>query len=156
MPKYFSDYDTTVHFISQEELKKNHSGIPHGGRVIPLKNRANGKHTHVVEYSIRLDSKPRVYRQRFGGLVPARLIGWLKSKWLAPKLSLMLRQRICRPSPWRNCARPYCKRDWFVAEPRYFTEKEKEKRAMPAGIAFFWIGNKEIFHGICQCPDGIF
>ena len=59
MPKYFSDYDTTVHFISQEELKKNHSGIPHGGRVIHTgKTGVNGEHTHVVEYSIRLDSNP--------------------------------------------------------------------------------------------------
>ena len=54
-----SDYDTTVHFISQEELKKNHSGIPHGGRVIHTgKTGVNGEHTHVVEYSIRLDSNP--------------------------------------------------------------------------------------------------
>lgn len=59
MPKYFADYDTTVHFISQEELDREHSGIPHGGQVIHTgKTGAQGEHTHVVEYSLRLDSNP--------------------------------------------------------------------------------------------------
>lgn len=57
MPKYFSDYDTTVHFISEEELLKNHSGMPHGGNVIHIgETGANNK--HVVEYSVKLDSNP--------------------------------------------------------------------------------------------------
>ena len=59
MPKYFSDYDTTVHFITQQELDKNHSGIPHGGQVIHTgKTGVQGEHTHVVEFSIKLDSNP--------------------------------------------------------------------------------------------------
>ena len=57
MPNYFADYDTTVHFISAEELKKNHSGIPHGGFVIRSGETANGN-KHVVEYSLKLDSNP--------------------------------------------------------------------------------------------------
>ena len=59
MPNYFADYDTTVHFISEEELKRDHSGIPHGGfgfrSGVPGWNKEN---THIVEYSIKLDSNP--------------------------------------------------------------------------------------------------
>ena len=59
MPNYFADYDTTVHFISQEELNQNHSGIPHGGFVIRNgKTGWNGEHGHVIEYSLKLDSNP--------------------------------------------------------------------------------------------------
>lgn len=59
MPNYFADYDTTVHFISEEELKKNHSGIPHGGFVIRCgKTGADGENTHIIEYSLKLDSNP--------------------------------------------------------------------------------------------------
>lgn len=59
MPNYFADYDTTVHFISQEELDQNHSGIPHGGFVIRNgKTGWNGEHGHVIEYSLKLDSNP--------------------------------------------------------------------------------------------------
>ena len=59
MPNYFADYDTTVHFISEEELKKNHSGIPHGGFV--LRSGVTGwnkENKHVIEYSLKLDSNP--------------------------------------------------------------------------------------------------
>ncbi len=59
MPNYFADYDTTVHFVSQEELNKNHSGIPHGGFVIRSgKTGANLEHKHIIEYSLKLDSNP--------------------------------------------------------------------------------------------------
>lgn len=59
MPNYFADYDVTVHFISQEELNKNHSGIPHGGFVIRSgKTGWNGENNHVIEYSLKLDSNP--------------------------------------------------------------------------------------------------
>ena len=57
MPNYFSDYDTTVHFISEEELIKNHSGIPHGGFVIRTGETSVGT-KHVIEYSLKLDSNP--------------------------------------------------------------------------------------------------
>lgn len=59
MPNYFSDYDTTVTFISQEELNRDHAGIPHGGSVIRSGvTGENGEHRHVVEYSLKLDSNP--------------------------------------------------------------------------------------------------
>ena len=59
MPNYFADYDTTVHFISKEELDRDHSGMPHGGSV--LRNGStglNGEHTHTVEFRLSLDSNP--------------------------------------------------------------------------------------------------
>ena len=59
MPNYFADYNTTVHFISQEELKRDHSGIPHGGVVIRSgKTGINGENSHIIEYSLKLDSNP--------------------------------------------------------------------------------------------------
>lgn len=59
MPNYFSDYDTTVHFISEEELKREHSGIPHGGFVLRSgKTGWNGENSHLIEYSLKLDSNP--------------------------------------------------------------------------------------------------
>ena len=57
MPKYFADYDTTVHFISQEELNAEHKGIPHGGCVIRT-GKTGGDQTHVIEYSLKLESNP--------------------------------------------------------------------------------------------------
>ena len=59
MPNYFADYDTTVHFISQEELLRDHAGIPHGGMVLRTgKTGINGENNHVIEYSLELDSNP--------------------------------------------------------------------------------------------------
>ena len=59
MPNYFADYDTTVNFISLEELKRNHSGIPHGGVVIRTgKTGQKEENTHVIEYKLKLDSNP--------------------------------------------------------------------------------------------------
>ena len=59
MPNYFADYDTIVNFISEEELKANHSGIPHGGFVIRSgKTGWEGEHQHIIEYSLKLDSNP--------------------------------------------------------------------------------------------------
>lgn len=59
MPNYFADYDTTVHFISAEELKRDHSGIPHGGFVIRTGKTGSAlEHNHVIEYSLKLDSNP--------------------------------------------------------------------------------------------------
>ena len=59
MPNYFADYDTTVTFISEEELRREHSGIPHGGRVIRSgRTGLSGEHRHLIEYSLKLDSNP--------------------------------------------------------------------------------------------------
>ena len=59
MPNYFADYDTTVHFISEEEFNRDHSEIPHGGFV--FRTGVTGfekEHNHVIEYSLKLDSNP--------------------------------------------------------------------------------------------------
>ena len=59
MPNYFADYDTIVHFITMEELKRDHSGIPHGVFVIRSgKTGWEGENTHIIEYSLKLDSNP--------------------------------------------------------------------------------------------------
>ena len=59
MPNYFADYDTIVHFITKEELEANHSGIPHGGFVIRSgKTGWNQENSHIIEYSLKLDSNP--------------------------------------------------------------------------------------------------
>lgn len=59
MKNYFADYDTTVHFISKEELDRDHSGIPHGGFVIRSgKTGFNSENNHIIEYSLKLDSNP--------------------------------------------------------------------------------------------------
>ena len=57
MPNYFADYDTIVHFVSEQELKQNHNKMPHGGFVIRSGNTAD-EHKHVLELSIKLDSNP--------------------------------------------------------------------------------------------------
>ena len=58
MPNYFADYDTTVHFITAEEMKRDHSGLPHGGSVIYSGETGSSGHKHVIEYSLKLDSNP--------------------------------------------------------------------------------------------------
>lgn len=59
MPNYFADYDTTVHFISEEEFEKNHQGLAHGGFVFRTgKTGADKEHFHVMEYRLKLDSNP--------------------------------------------------------------------------------------------------
>jgi len=59
MPNYFADYDTTVNFISQEELDRDHKGIPHGGFVIRTGTTGvNGETGHIIEYSLKLGSNP--------------------------------------------------------------------------------------------------
>lgn len=59
MPNYFSDYDTTVNFITEEELQRDHAGLPHGGFVIRTGQTGfNNENKHVIEYSLKLDSNP--------------------------------------------------------------------------------------------------
>ena len=59
MPNYFADYDTVVHFITKEELIRDHAGIPHGGFVIRSgKTGIENEHSHIIEYSLKLDSNP--------------------------------------------------------------------------------------------------
>lgn len=60
MPNYFADYDTTVTFITREEMKEKHAGLPHGGFVIRTGNSGlEGENTHTIEYSLKLDSNPQ-------------------------------------------------------------------------------------------------
>ena len=64
MPNYFADYDTTVHFITAEEMKRDHSELPHGGFVIRSgKTGLNKEHNHIIEYSLKLDSNPEFTAQ---------------------------------------------------------------------------------------------
>ena len=59
MPNYFSDYDTTVHFISEEELLRDHAGLPHAGFVLRSgATGAKGENKHIIEFSLKLDSNP--------------------------------------------------------------------------------------------------
>lgn len=59
MPNYFSDYDTTVHFISEEEFEQNHSGMAHGGFVFRSgRTGLNQENQHIMEFSLKLDSNP--------------------------------------------------------------------------------------------------
>lgn len=107
MPNYFADYDTIVHFISQEEFEKNHSGIPHGGFVI----RGGGtgedlKTRHVMEFSIKLDSNPEftssvlvayaraAYRLSQEGSCGARTVLDIPLSYLSPKSGEQLRKEL--------------------------------------------------------------
>ncbi len=59
MPNYFADYDTTVNFISEEELKRDHAGLPHGGFVLRSGSTGwNNENQHIIEYRLKLDSNP--------------------------------------------------------------------------------------------------
>lgn len=104
MPNYFADYDTTVHFISEEELKQNHSGIPHGGFV--LRSGVTGwekEHKHLIEYSLKLDSNPEftssvivayaraAYRLASEGQTGCRTVFDIAPAYLSPKSGAELR-----------------------------------------------------------------
>ena len=58
MPNYFADYNTTVTFITEEEMKRDHMALPHGGQVIRCGSTGDGDHKHVMEFSLKLDSNP--------------------------------------------------------------------------------------------------
>jgi len=104
MPNYFADYDTTVHFISQEELDRDHSGIPHGGFVIRSgKTGLNGETSHIVEYSLKLGSNPEftasilaayaraAYRLHKEGAKGAKTVFDIPPAYLSPKTGEELR-----------------------------------------------------------------
>ena len=107
MPNYFSDYDTTVHFISEEELKRDHSGIPHGGFVIRSgKTGLNKEHNHIIEYSLKLDSNPEftasvlvayaraVYRMKQEGMKGCKTVFDVASAYLSPMSGEELRAHL--------------------------------------------------------------
>ncbi len=107
MPNYFADYDTTVHFISEEELKRDHSGIPHGGFVIRSgKTGLHDEHRHIIEYSLKLDSNPEftssvlvayaraAYRMQQEGLCGCKTVFDVAPAYLSAKSSEDLRGRL--------------------------------------------------------------
>lgn len=106
MPNYFADYDTTVHFISMEEFKANHSGIPHGGCVIRTGITGGGQNNHVIEYNLKLDSNPEftssvliayaraIFRLNKEGQCGARTVFDIPPAYLSPKTGEELRKTM--------------------------------------------------------------
>ena len=107
MPNYFADYDTTVHFISEEELKANHNGIPHGGFV--LRSGVTGmdkEHKHLIEYSLKLDSNPEftasvivayaraTYRMNQEGMTGCKTVFDVPPAYLSPLSGEELRKHL--------------------------------------------------------------
>ena len=107
MPNYFADYDTTVHFISKEELDRDHAGIPHGGFVIRCgKTGLNGENTHIIEYSLKLDSNPEftssvlvayaraAVRMNSEGMCGCKTVFDVAPAYLSPKSAEDLRKNL--------------------------------------------------------------
>jgi diaminopimelate dehydrogenase len=107
MPNYFADYDTTVHFISLEELRRDHSRIGHGGFVIRSgKTGVELENTHVIEYSLKLDSNPEfissvivayaraIYRLSQKGCSGALTVLDIPPALLSPKSAEQLRKEL--------------------------------------------------------------
>ncbi|MCR5094803.1 MAG: diaminopimelate dehydrogenase [Lachnospiraceae bacterium] len=94
MPNYFADYDTTVTFITAQEMKEKHQGLPHGGSVIY--SGSTGDKKHVIEYSLKLDSNPEftgsvltacaraAYRMNSEGMSGAKTMFDIAPAWLSP------------------------------------------------------------------------
>ena len=107
MPNYFADYDTTVHFITAEEMERDHSGIPHGGVVIRSgKTGLNCENTHIIEYSLKLDSNPEftssvlvayaraAYKMSKEGMSGCKTVFDVAPVYLSPSSAEDLRKRI--------------------------------------------------------------
>ncbi len=107
MPNYFADYDTTVHFISLEQLKREHSGIPHGGVVIRSGSTGlNGENKHTIEYSLKLDSNPEftssilvayaraAYKMSKEGMCGAKTVFDIAPAYLSNKSSQEIRKAM--------------------------------------------------------------
>ena len=107
MPNYFADYDTVVHFITAEEMKRDHSGIPHGGFVIHAgKTGKDKENTNIIEYSLKLDSNPEftasvlvacaraAHRMKMEGFVGCKTILDIPPSYLSPASGEDLRKRL--------------------------------------------------------------
>ena len=107
MPNYFADYDTTVNFITEEELQKNHKGIPHGGFVIRSgRTGMNLENRHIIEYSLKLDSNPEftssvlvayaraAYRLKKEGACGCKTVLDIPPAYLSPKSAEELRKTL--------------------------------------------------------------
>ena len=107
MPNYFADYDTTVHFITAEEMKKNHSALPHGGFMIRSgRTGLNGENSHIIEYRLQLDSNPEftssvlvayaraAYRMYREGQFGCKTVLDIPPAYLSPKSGAELRKEL--------------------------------------------------------------
>ncbi|MBR5577799.1 MAG: diaminopimelate dehydrogenase [Lachnospiraceae bacterium] len=107
MPNYFADYDTTVHFITKEELERDHSSIPHGGFVLRSGVTGfNGENKHLIEYRLKLDSNPEftasvivayaraAYRMNQEGIVGCKTIFDVAPAYLSPLSGEQLRKEL--------------------------------------------------------------
>ena len=107
MPNYFADYDTTVNFITEEELQRDHGGIPHGGFVIRSgKTGKDLEHNHIIEYSLKLDSNPEftssvlvayaraAYRMSKEGIFGCKTVLDIPPAYLSPKSAEELRKTL--------------------------------------------------------------
>ena len=107
MPAYFADYDTTVNFITMEEMIKNHSAMPHGGFVIRSgRTGAEGNTKHIIEYSLNLESNPEftssvlvccaraVYKMNKAGFTGAKTIFDIPPAFFSPKSGEELRKNL--------------------------------------------------------------
>ena len=107
MPNYFSDYDTTVHFITAEELKRDHGGIPHGGFVIRSgRTGFDLEHKQIMEFSLKLDSNPgytssvlvayarAAYRMNKEGIRGCKTVFDIPPAYLSPKTGAELRKEM--------------------------------------------------------------
>ena len=107
MPNYFADYDTTVNFISLEELKANHNGIPHGGFVIRSgKTGFDEQNNNIIEFSLKLDSNPEftssvivayaraIYRLNAEGIIGAKTVLDIPPAYLSPLSAEELRATL--------------------------------------------------------------
>ena len=107
MPNYFADYDTTVHFISKEELDRDHSGIPHGGFVIRSgKTGFEEQSNNIIEFSLKLDSNPEftssvivayaraIYRLSIEGAAGAKTVLDIPPAYLSPLSNEELRASL--------------------------------------------------------------
>lgn len=107
MPNYFADYDTTVHFITKEEMQRDHSGLPHGGCV--LRTGVTGvekEHKHIVEYKLTLESNPEftgsvivsyaraAYRMSKEGQAGCKTVFDIAPAYLSPKSGKELRAHL--------------------------------------------------------------
>lgn len=107
MPNYFADYDTTVHFISLEEMKREHSGIAHGGTVLRSgKTGINQENTHIIEFGLKLDSNPEftasvlvafaraIFKMKQEGAYGCKTVFDIPPAYLSPFSAEDLRKRI--------------------------------------------------------------
>ena len=107
MPNYFADYDTIVHFITAEEMARDHSGIPHGGFVTHAGKTGNDReHTNIIEYNLKLDSNPEftasvlvacaraAHRMKMEGFVGCKTILDIPPSYLSPASDEELRKRL--------------------------------------------------------------